>query len=146
VRPSTTARAPGGGGGTLRCRARAPDGLPEAAFGVAVFFVFLLDHGALSAIQSFAEPGACSACTAAVDATAFVVTGYMLCGAAGMVIGGFVVARAERLERLIAAGDDGWLAAAAGVGCTGWLPPLLCAAAVALAGSGPGWRGRRATC
>jgi MFS family permease len=35
--------------------------------------------------------------------TSFVVTGFMLCGAAGMVVGGFLAARGERLERTIAA-------------------------------------------
>lgn len=33
--------------------------------------------------------------------TALVVTGYMLCGAVGMVIGGFLVARVVRLEKII---------------------------------------------
>jgi uncharacterized membrane protein YfcA len=30
-----------------------------------------------------------------------VVTGYMLCGAAGMVVGGFLVGRVQRLEKII---------------------------------------------
>jgi MFS family permease len=33
--------------------------------------------------------------------TALVVTGYMLCGAAGMVVGGFLVGRVQRLEKII---------------------------------------------
>src|SRR3989344_4900441 len=33
--------------------------------------------------------------------TAMVVTGYMLCGAVGMLIGGFLVGRVQRLEKII---------------------------------------------
>jgi MFS transporter, FSR family, fosmidomycin resistance protein len=52
-----------------------------------------------------------------------------------MVIGRLLVQRAERLERLIAAAMT--LAAVLLVlASTGWLPPLLCAASVALAGFG----------
>ena len=34
-------------------------------------------------------------------AASLVVSGYMLCGAAGMIVGGFLVARVARLERII---------------------------------------------
>jgi MFS family permease len=75
-----------------------------------------------------------------VSATAFVVTAYMLCGAAGMVAGGFMVARDARLETTIAAA----MAAAALlllVVASGWLSPWPAAAAAALAGLGTGIAG-----
>jgi predicted MFS family arabinose efflux permease len=64
----------------------------------------------------------------------------MLCGALGMVAGGFVVVRVQRLEKTIALA----MAAAAALlllVATGWLPPLLAAAAAALAGAGTGLAG-----
>jgi MFS family permease len=75
-----------------------------------------------------------------LTATAFVVTGYMLCGAAGMVVGGFLVPRVQRLERVI-----GWamMASAAlllGV-ATGWLPGTVAMVVAAAAGFGTGLAG-----
>jgi predicted MFS family arabinose efflux permease len=64
----------------------------------------------------------------------------MLCGAAGMVLGGFVVAREQRLERTIAAA----MAASACLlllASSGWLPGLVAATVVALAGFGTGLAG-----
>ena len=72
--------------------------------------------------------------------TAFVVTGYMLCGAAGMVIGGFLTARAERLERIIATCLTGAAVLLALVG-TGLLPGMVAAVVAALAGFGTGLAG-----
>jgi predicted MFS family arabinose efflux permease len=104
------------------------------------FSFFFFTTAALSAIQSFASPALQQLVGLPEAITAFVVTGYMLCGAAGMVIGGFLVQRAERLERLIAAAMT--LAAVLLVlASTGWLPPLMCAASVALAGFGTGLAG-----
>ncbi len=104
------------------------------------FSFFFWTTAALSAIQGFASPALGSIYGLPLSTTAFVVTGYMLCGAAGMVAGGFLVARAERLERTIAlamAGAGGLLLLVA----SGWLPPLLAAAATALAGVGTGLAG-----
>ena len=64
----------------------------------------------------------------------------MLCGAVGMVIGGFMVARVERLERTI-----GWaMALAAGLlllAALQMLPAWVAAGSVALAGFGTGLAG-----
>jgi MFS family permease len=104
------------------------------------FSFFFWSTCALSAVQSFAGPALGSLYGLPLSVTAFVVTGYMLCGAAGMVAGGFLAAKAERLERQI-----GWclLGAAAllCLGASGWLPGIVSAAVVALAGFGTGLAG-----
>jgi MFS family permease len=104
------------------------------------FSFFFWTTAALSAVQSFAGPALGQLYGLPLSVTAFVVTGYMLCGAAGMVAGGFVVARVQRLEKTIALA----MAAAAGLlllVASGWLPPLVAAVAVALAGAGTGLAG-----
>lgn len=104
------------------------------------FSFFFFTTAALSAIQGFAGPSLARMYGLPLTATAFVVTGYMLCGAAGMVVGGFLVARVQRLERTIAAA----MALAATMlllVATGWLPPLVAAAAAAFAGFGTGLAG-----
>ena len=65
------------------------------------FSFFFWSTCALSAIQSFASPALQSMYGLPLSVTALVVTGYMLCGAIGMVIGGFIVGRVERLEKTI---------------------------------------------
>lgn len=104
------------------------------------FSFFFWTTAALAAIQSFASPALGTMYGLPLSITAYVVTGYMLCGAVGMVIGGFLVARVERLERTIAAA---MLLAAALLLLTasGWLPPLWAAAVAALAGFGTGLAG-----
>jgi len=104
------------------------------------FSFFFWTTAALSAIQSFSSPALMRIYGLPESVTAFVVTGYMLCGAAGMVIGGFLVARVARLERTIAIA----MALAAGLlllTATGWLPPYIAAGAAALAGFGTGLAG-----
>jgi MFS transporter, FSR family, fosmidomycin resistance protein len=104
------------------------------------FSFFFFTTAALSAIQSFASPALGAMYGLPLSITAYVVTGYMLCGAAGMVAGGFLVAKVERLERTIAMA----MALAAGMlllVAAGWLPPLVAAAATALAGFGTGLAG-----
>jgi predicted MFS family arabinose efflux permease len=104
------------------------------------FSFFFWTTAALSAIQSFAGPALARMYALPLSATAFVVTGYMLCGALGMVVGGFVVAREQRLERTIAA-------AMAGAGAllllvaSGALPSVLAGVVAALAGLGTGLAG-----
>ncbi len=66
------------------------------------FSFFFWTTASLSAVQSFAGPALSALHGLPLSATAFVVTGYMICGAVGMALGGFLVARAERLERTIA--------------------------------------------
>jgi MFS family permease len=104
------------------------------------FSFFFWSTAALAAIPSFASPALATLYGLPLSATAFVVTGYMLCGAAGMVVGGFVVARVQRLELTIG------VAMAAGAGmlmvvASGVLPPLAAAALAALAGFGTGLAG-----
>lgn len=104
------------------------------------FSFFFWTTAALSAIQSFASPALQQMYGLPLSITAFVVTGYMLCGAAGMVIGGFLVARVARLERTIAVA----MAMAATLlilAGSGWLPGLVAAAVAALAGFGTGLAG-----
>jgi MFS family permease len=104
------------------------------------FSFFFWSTAALSAIQSFASPALHQIYDLPLALTAYVVTGYMLAGAAGMVCGGFLVSRAERLERTIAMA----LALAAALlllTATGWLPGPLAAVVAALAGFGTGLAG-----
>lgn len=104
------------------------------------FSFFFFTTAALSAIQSFASPALQSMYGLPLSITAYVVTGYMLCGAAGMVVGGFLVARVERLERTIAAAMA--LAAALLVlVASGALPAYAAAAVAAIAGFGTGLAG-----
>ncbi len=104
------------------------------------FSFFFWATVSLAAIQSFAGPALAALYGLPVAATAFVITGYMLCGVMGMVAGGFVAARAVRLERTI-----GWaMTASAGLlllVAAGVLPGVLAAALVALAGAGTGLAG-----
>jgi MFS family permease len=65
------------------------------------FSFFFWSTCALSAIQGFASPALHTMAGLPLSTTSLVVTGYMLFGAAGIVIGGFLVARSERLERII---------------------------------------------
>ncbi|HET7866511.1 MAG TPA: MFS transporter [Burkholderiaceae bacterium] len=104
------------------------------------FSFFFWSTCALSAMQSFASPALQSMYGLPLSITAFVVTGYMLCGAAGMVVGGFLTAKTERLEKIIGTCLLGaavllWL-----VG-SGLLPGLMAAAVAALAGFGSGLAG-----
>jgi MFS family permease len=95
---------------------------------------------ALAAVQGFAAPalqqlGGLSPATASL-----IVTGYMLCGAAGMVAGGFVLTRVERAESLITAA----LCASALLlllVATGWLPGVPALLLASAAGLGTGLAG-----
>jgi MFS transporter, FSR family, fosmidomycin resistance protein len=104
------------------------------------FSFFFFSTAALSAMQSFASPALQKMFSLPGTVTAFVVTGYMLFGAAGMVVGGFLVARSAALERNI-----GFAMAASAVllllAGTGWLPGLATAVIAAVAGFGTGLAG-----
>ncbi|WP_156392180.1 MULTISPECIES: MFS transporter [unclassified Roseateles] len=104
------------------------------------FSFFFWTTAALSAIQSFASPALHQIYGLPLALTAYVVTGYMLAGAAGMVCGGFLVARAERLERTIAYAMA-FAAALLLLVASGWLPGALAASVAALAGFGTGLAG-----
>lgn len=104
------------------------------------FSFFFFSTCALTAILSFAGPALHKMYDVPLEAASFVVTGYMLCGIVGLLLGGFVAARAARLERTI-----GICLAAAGallalVG-TGWLPAALAIGVAAFAGLGTGLAG-----
>ncbi len=104
------------------------------------FSFFFWSTAALAAMQSFAGPALAGMYGLPLSATAFVVTGYMLCGVVGMLVGGFVAARVARLELTIALA----LAAAAGLlllVASGVLPPLAAAVVAAMAGAGTGLAG-----
>ena len=104
------------------------------------FSFFFWSTCSLSAIQSFASPALQTLYSLPLSVTSLVVTGYMLCGAAGMVAGGFLASRSEHLERLIGI----CLLGSALLLClvaTGALPGLVAAAVAALAGAGTGLAG-----
>ncbi|MBX9935147.1 MAG: MFS transporter [Burkholderiaceae bacterium] len=104
------------------------------------FSFFFWSTCALSAIQSFASPALQQMYGLPLSLTALVVTGYMLCGAAGMVAGGFLVGRVARLEKTISVClvVSAVLLVLAG---TGWLPGTAALALAALAGLGTGIAG-----
>jgi len=104
------------------------------------FSFFFWTTCALSAIQSFASPALQTLYGLPLAVTSLVVTGYMLAGAAGMVIGGFLVAKVDRLERTIAVClvGSGVLLALVGLG---WLPGTVAVLVAAVAGLGTGIAG-----
>jgi predicted MFS family arabinose efflux permease len=104
------------------------------------FSFFFWTTSALSAIQSFAGPALARMYSLPLSATAFVVTGYMLCGAVGIVAGGFLVGRVQRLEKTIAvamAVSGALLLLVA----SGALPALVAGVLAALAGLSSGLAG-----
>jgi MFS transporter, FSR family, fosmidomycin resistance protein len=104
------------------------------------FAFFFFSTVALSAIQNYASTALHLLYNLPLTQTAFVVTGFMLCGAVGMVGGGFLAQRVQRLERTI--GIFLLLAAAclALVG-TGWLPGSIALVVASVAGFGHGLAG-----
>ena len=104
------------------------------------FSFFFWSTCALSAIQSFASPALHTMAGLPLSTTALVVTGYMLFGAVGIVIGGFLVARSERLERIIGPCLLASAALLVLVG-TGAVSGVMAVALVAVAGFGTGIAG-----
>ena len=104
------------------------------------FSFFFWTTCAMSAIQSFASPALQQLYGLPASVTAYVVTGYMLFGALGMVIGGFLVGKVERLEKVISASllGSGILLALVG---THWLPAYVALGVAMLAGFGTGLAG-----
>jgi len=81
------------------------------------FGFFFLYAGALSVVQTFAVPSAAQLHAVPAHWAAMCLTIYMVCAAAGMVAGGFLVRDKSRCEAVIAAG----LGVAAAVALTlGW--------------------------
>lgn len=104
------------------------------------FSFFFWSTCALSAIQSFASPALQSMYGLPLSLTAMVVTGYMLCGAAGMLGGGFLVGRVARLEKVITVCMLGSAALLALV-ATGVLPGMAALVVASIAGLGTGLAG-----
>jgi predicted MFS family arabinose efflux permease len=104
------------------------------------FSFFFWSTCALSAIQSFAGPALQKLHGLPLSVTSFVVTGFMLCGAAGMVVGGFLAVRGQRLERTIGACLLGAAVLLFLAGLPG-LPGMVAAALASLAGFGTGLAG-----
>ena len=106
------------------------------------FSFFFWSTCALSAIQSFASPALQSMYGLPLSVTAMVVTGYMLCGAAGMVAGGFLVGRVQRLEKVISVCllASAALLVVVGAGAS-WLPGLAAVVVASIAGLGTGLAG-----
>jgi MFS family permease len=104
------------------------------------FSFFFFSTAALSAIQSFASPALAGLYGLPLSATAFVVTGYMVCGAIGMILGGFIAPRVRQLELTIAVAMAASAVLLLLVG-SGVLPPWLAGFVTALAGAGTGLAG-----
>ena len=104
------------------------------------FSFFFWSTVALSAIQNFSSTALHEMYGLPLTQTALVVTGFMLCGAVGMVGGGFLAQRVERLEKTIA---TFLLLAAACLAlvATGWLPGTLALIVASIAGFGNGLAG-----
>jgi FSR family fosmidomycin resistance protein-like MFS transporter len=104
------------------------------------FSFFLFTTASLAAIQNFAGPALAELHGVDLTRTGLIVTGYMLCGALGMLIGGFWVAKAQRLERNIALALGGALVLLCLAAWAGW-PLWLAMGLVMLAGVGSGLAG-----
>lgn len=104
------------------------------------FSFFFWSTCAMSAIQNSASPALHAVYDLPLSVTTFIVTGYMLCGAVGMVIGGFLVGRVQRLEKVISICMLGSSVLLALVG-TGWLPGMGALVVASLAGLGTGLAG-----
>ncbi len=65
------------------------------------FSFFFWSTAALAAVQSFVGPALNRIHAVPLEVGAYVVTGFTVCGALGMVVGGFLSVRAVHLERVI---------------------------------------------
>lgn len=104
------------------------------------FSFFFWSTCALSAIQSFASPALHQLTGLPLTMTSLVVSGYMLFGAVGIVIGGFLAARSERLEKIISCCLLASAALMVLVG-SGALPGMMAVVLTAVAGFGTGLAG-----
>jgi len=104
------------------------------------FSFFFFSTCALSALLSFSGPALARMYDLPESLTKFAVTGFMLSSVGGLVIGGFLAAQAERLERLIGACLAGSAALLLLVG-SGWLPGYAALAVTTVAGLGYGMAG-----
>ncbi len=89
--------------GTARTAAGSFDFLRIPAVWMCLFF-FLMYAVALSVVQTFAPEAARQLHGVPIGLVALCLTVYMLCSAAGMVLGGFLASDPARCERVVAAG------------------------------------------
>lgn len=104
------------------------------------FAFFFWGTAALAAIQGFAAPALLALHGLPTAQGAYVVSGFMLCGALGMGVGGFLVARGVALERTISLAIGAAALVLAGVSL-GWGSGPAAALAVSAAGFGVGLAG-----
>jgi len=148
--PGAAARqAPAGAAATPRAAAgRGPTTAPsDSTFAFlrltsvwVCFLFFFWSTCSLAAVQSFIGPALTRLYDEPLPWVAMMITGYMVASALGMVVGGFLVESARRLERTIALalGAAALLLLLAG---SGWMPAGVAGAMVALAGLGSGLAG-----
>ncbi len=84
------------------------------------FSFFLLSTTTLAVVQSFAPSILKAVHGVSVEAATFTISAYMLCGAFGMLVGGFVAAYTKQSDRVVA-GSMSVGAALLLVCATGWL-------------------------
>ncbi len=104
------------------------------------FSFFFWTTCAWTGIQSFAGPALQQLYGLPLTVTSLAVTGALLCGAAGMIVGGYLVPRIERLERTIGAALMAAVLMLALAGA-GWLGAVGSVGLVVLAGFGIGLAG-----
>jgi len=104
------------------------------------FSFFFFSTCALTAILNFAGPALHKMYDMPLALASFVVTGYMLCGVVGLLLGGFLAARVARLERMVGACLAGAGVLLLLVG-SGWLTAPLAIGVAAFAGLGTGLAG-----
>ena len=106
------------------------------------FGFFFFNAAALSGVQLFAPEAARLLHGVPINLAAMCLTVYMLCSAAGMVVGGFLAANPARCERIIGAGFGMAAATALVIGFAA-LPPLAVPALFGAMGLGAGIAGGR---
>jgi MFS family permease len=104
------------------------------------FVFFLLYAMALSGVQAFAPEAARLLHAVPAPLAAMCLTIYMVCAAAGMVLGGFLAADPARCERIVGAGFGVAAGVALLVGFAG-VPPLLVPVLFGVMGFGAGTAG-----
>jgi MFS family permease len=106
------------------------------------FSFFFLSTMTLAVVQNFSVPILQSMHHVSLEQASMTLTGYMLCGAAGMLLGGFVAARVPRWSDRVVATCMSVAALLMGVCATGWLGPqwtmvVLAATGFAVGVGGP---------
>jgi MFS transporter, FSR family, fosmidomycin resistance protein len=104
------------------------------------FSFFFFSTCALMAVLSFAAPALQRMYAMSLPLASTVVTGYMAFSIAGLLLGGFLAARAEHLERAIGICLAGSALLLTLVG-SGWLPGWLALGLASVAGIGTGLAG-----